>query len=376
MNKRLAILAAAATVAIGASSYAQDNTSNTTAQQQNQSQQQQIDTQNPTGTNTARGQVAPDKKEISGVLGQISAAAVKGQYSDVAERFTKEDRDRLKDLKDDKSAANWDDFKKNWKNKYGKDFDDDKAQAAFNGGTAAIQILSGDLEARTASERMQPGQSSRSGQAAQTGQTGSTTGDNTNTTGSNPNDTTSGTGATGNANSNGVSGGASVGGVGVSGSAGAGGANANVDTTRDRSGNADANATGNAKGNSNDAGSGIAASDQSRRVNKNMATVIIPESHGMPMATLHFINEGTLTDAWRLDVPDTMDGATLQAKLNEHVSMINQQKDQWPTDVNDAYAMVGHHVALAFQDANAMQRSGNQRNDANRSGAGAGATGQ
>jgi len=215
MNKRLAILAAAATVAIGASSYAQDNTSNTTAQQQNQSQQQQqIDTQNPTGTNTARGQVAPDKKEISGVLGQISAAAVKGQYSDVAERFTKEDRDRLKYLKDDKSAANWDDFKKNWKNKYGKDFDDDKAQAAFNGGTAAIQILSGDLEARTASERMQPGQSSRSGQAAQTGQTGSTTGDNTNTTGSNPNDTTSGTGATGNANSNGVSGGASVGGVG------------------------------------------------------------------------------------------------------------------------------------------------------------------
>ena len=62
---------------------------------------------------------------------------------------------------------------------------------------------------------------------------------------------------------------------------------------------------------------GIAASDQSRRVNKNMATVIIPESHGLPQATLHFINEGTLTDAWRLDVPDSMDATALQSKLNE-----------------------------------------------------------
>jgi hypothetical protein len=360
MNTRLAIFAAAATVALGSAGYAQDNTSNSTAQQQQQQQQsqtqqpQQIDTQNPTGTNTARGQVAPDKKEIAGVLGQISAAAVKGKYGDVAERFAKQDRDRLKDLKDDTSAANWNDFKQNWKNKYGKDFDDDKAQAAFNSGTAAIQILSGDLEARTAGERLQPG-------ATGANTSGTNTGDNTNTNPANRNDTTSGTGATGNPSSGGVSGGASVGGVGVSGSAGGGGASGNVDTTRDRSSDT-------AKGNSSAAGSGVTAADQSQRVNKNMATVIIPESHGLPMATLHFINEGTLTDAWRLDVPDSMDATTLQSKLNEHVAMINQQKDQWPSDVNDAYAMVGHHVSLAFQDASTQ---GGQDQNQPRTGAGA-----
>src|SRR4051812_34683303 len=157
MNRHLAIFSAVASVAIGAACYAQDNTSNTTAQQQ-----QQTDVNTSTGTNTARGQVAPDKKEISGVLGQVTSAAVQGKYSDVAERFTKQDRDRLKDFaKDDTTTKNnWDTFKKNWKDKYGKDFESDNIQTALNGGTSGIQILSGDLEqARTASERMQPGAS-------------------------------------------------------------------------------------------------------------------------------------------------------------------------------------------------------------------------
>jgi hypothetical protein len=80
------------------------------------------------------------------------------------------------------------------------------------------------------------------------------------------------------------------------------------------------------------------------------ATVTIPASHGLPEVTVHLLNEGTIMDAWRIDLPDHVDGPKLKENLLIHLTAANEQKQQWPADVNDAYRLVTHHVLLAIMD--------------------------
>ena len=90
-----------------------------------------------------------------------------------------------------------------------------------------------------------------------------------------------------------------------------------------------------------------------------MATVVIPASHGMPEATLHLSNEGTLADRWKIDVPDTLSAQQLRSNLEQQLSQLGD-KNSWPSDVNDAYRMVTHHVLLAISEP---QSDMNGRND-------------
>ena len=53
---------------------------------------------------------------------------------------------------------------------------------------------------------------------------------------------------------------------------------------------------------------------------------------------------------WKIDVPDSVDGAKLYDNLLKHLTMANEQKDQWPSDVIDAYRAVAHHVLMAVLD--------------------------
>jgi hypothetical protein len=62
------------------------------------------------------------------------------------------------------------------------------------------------------------------------------------------------------------------------------------------------------------------------------------------------INEGTVLDAWRIDAPLTLDGAKLYSNVQQALTRVHQQREQWPADVNQAYMLVSHHIMLALMD--------------------------
>ena len=78
---------------------------------------------------------------------------------------------------------------------------------------------------------------------------------------------------------------------------------------------------------------------------RNVAVVMFPQSHGMPELMVSMIHE--LPDAWKIDVPDTVDGQKLHDQLLKHLTMFGNDKDKWPADVNEASRMLSHHVLVA-----------------------------
>ena len=98
-----------------------------------------------------------------------------------------------------------------------------------------------------------------------------------------------------------------------------------------------------------------AAADANRNdPGRNVASVRIQASHGMPALTVPMVHEAP--DAWRIDVPNTLTAEKLRANLLAHLTAANQMKDQWPADVNQAQAMVAHHVLMALMDQPVQQR--------------------
>ena len=80
---------------------------------------------------------------------------------------------------------------------------------------------------------------------------------------------------------------------------------------------------------------------------RNTATVTIAESHGMPAVTVPMVHEAP--DMWRVDVPDTLDTMGLAKAVQDTLSKLDQGKDTWPTDKNEAYAAVTHALLAALQ---------------------------
>ena len=94
--------------------------------------------------------------------------------------------------------------------------------------------------------------------------------------------------------------------------------------------------------NSNKPGGGDTNRDPGRKV----ATVMIPASHGLPELAIPMIHEFPMS--WKIDVPDDLDSQQLHDRLLKHLTMFDENKDQWPSDVNDAYRMATHHVMGAL----------------------------
>lgn len=94
----------------------------------------------------------------------------------------------------------------------------------------------------------------------------------------------------------------------------------------------------------------IGGGDRNLNQGRNVAYVTVAASHAMPELKVPLIHE--LPDVWKIDVPDSVDGAKLYDNLLTHLTMANEHKDQWPADVNDAYRMVAHHVLTAVLDVN------------------------
>jgi hypothetical protein len=91
--------------------------------------------------------------------------------------------------------------------------------------------------------------------------------------------------------------------------------------------------------------------DQPRpEADENLVTVIFP-SHG-ELQELHvpLVNEGTITDAWRIDVPLHVDADTIRTNLQQNFNKALQAQEQWPQEINEAYRMATHIVMLSLYD--------------------------
>ncbi|HEV7300102.1 MAG TPA: hypothetical protein VGN72_12105 [Tepidisphaeraceae bacterium] len=113
-------------------------------------------------------------------------------------------------------------------------------------------------------------------------------------------------------------------------------ANANNDrATVNVDNNTGVDAPGNkaADTNRNDPGRNIATVT----VNNKMGNLQVPMIHEMP-------------DAWKIDVPDSVDGPKLKQNIIAHLNAAVAMKDQWPADANQAYANLSTHMLQALMD--------------------------
>ena len=93
---------------------------------------------------------------------------------------------------------------------------------------------------------------------------------------------------------------------------------------------------------------GNTAADRNLEKGRNVAYVTVAESHGMPQLKVPLIHE--LPDLWKIDVPDSVTGQMLYDSLLKHLTTANDMKDKWPTDENDAYRAISHHVLMAIMN--------------------------
>jgi len=87
---------------------------------------------------------------------------------------------------------------------------------------------------------------------------------------------------------------------------------------------------------------------------RNIASIAVKASHGLPALTVPLIHEAP--DNWRIDAPDSLDANNLKQNVVEHLRAAHAMKDQWPANVQDAYAAVTHHVLMAILDQPAQQK--------------------
>ncbi len=55
--------------------------------------------------------------------------------------------------------------------------------------------------------------------------------------------------------------------------------------------------------------------------------------------------------SWKIDIPDSVTSAMLKAGLIQRLEMVEQLKDRWPTDQNQAYRLVARHVLQGVSEA-------------------------
>ena len=278
-RKNMLSLAAAAALSVGGLAFAQDRNAAERAADKTERAAERAGDKISRGAENVKD-AAKDAAaswnvgRIHTMLTQVTEASLtKGGFDDLVERFVDADRNRIgKWMKDDANKAALDkldgriaQFQKDWKAKYGTDFDIKNDAQVF--GTQDFQYAQGEIgkDAQVAGERL-PGQQ-----------------------------------------------------------------NVNTDNL----------------GKKTDA-SGNTVADKNLDKGRNVAYVTVKESHGLPELKVPLVHE--MPNMWRIDVPDNIDGQKLYDNLLKHLTMANEQKDKWPSDVNDAYRAVAHHVLMAVLD--------------------------
>lgn len=86
---------------------------------------------------------------------------------------------------------------------------------------------------------------------------------------------------------------------------------------------------------------------------REVAILRIPESHGMPAVTASLIKE--VPSHWRFDIPNNINSQEIHTQLQNHLTYLDQHKEMWPADENDAYREVTHHVVASLYNINPRQ---------------------
>jgi hypothetical protein len=252
-----------------------------------------------------------NKEEIHDVLAQVAEAAMtKDGLDDLVERFVDADRNRLGQnnaVLDDNDAIDGRvaQLRDDWKAKYGAEFDIKDEDALYGQGFA--MITEGEI-----------------------GDTAKTAGERLNADGTRAGDTASGT--------------ARVGGV---------GADASVNT---ETGRADVNVDNKSGVDAPKTGTdGQTAADTNRNdPGRNIATVKIAASHGMPELSVPMIHEA---GGWKIDIPDEVDATKLRDNVQNALTKMGENKDKWSADPNEAYRAVTHKVLLSIFDKPLMDEA-------------------
>jgi hypothetical protein len=84
---------------------------------------------------------------------------------------------------------------------------------------------------------------------------------------------------------------------------------------------------------------------EKKDLDRPTATATIAASHGLPEVKVNLVSE--FPDQWKIDLPDTVDGQKLKDSVLKHLTMVDEDKANWPADKNDAYRLVSHHMLLA-----------------------------
>jgi hypothetical protein len=100
----------------------------------------------------------------------------------------------------------------------------------------------------------------------------------------------------------------------------------------------------------------VAGGDTNREAGRNIATVSVAASHGLPALNVPMVHE--FPDSWKIDVPDTYSAEALHDNLVKQLKAIDNDKAQWPADANEAYRSVTHRILAAVLNAD-VNASGN-----------------
>jgi len=92
----------------------------------------------------------------------------------------------------------------------------------------------------------------------------------------------------------------------------------------------------------------VTGGDRNLEKGRNVAYLTVGASHGLPELKVPLIHE--LPDMWKVDVPDAVDGKKLYDNVLTRLTALNDRKEKWPDDVNDAYRMVTHELLMAILD--------------------------
>jgi len=80
---------------------------------------------------------------------------------------------------------------------------------------------------------------------------------------------------------------------------------------------------------------------------RNVARIQVAAGHNLPAMSIPMVHEAI--DKWKIDVPESLTAEKLNQNLLDHLTAADMP-DQWPSDVNQAYAQVSHHILMAILD--------------------------
>jgi len=235
-----------------------------------------------------------DSEDIRASLADLSEAVMSKSFHRVRNKLVDADRNRLKDLNDNDAAfaGRIEQIRKDWKAKYGKDFDVEH-KIAFGQDFKGFTIVQGEIANPALLSNWPVDNKSKAG----------------------------------------AGGSLKVGDTKIEGNLNAGGNAANATATGARD---ETNKSGNKPG------------DRNLEKGRNVAIVSFPAAQGAPELTASLIHE--LPDQWRFDIPDNIDSMKFYQNLLAHMTEFGEMKDQWPTDANEASRMISHHVLEALYD--------------------------